>query len=83
MAKILPDKQFELTGNHAGFWLGKAKTLRRSADIVFDAYAADLEKLHKGLSTEGLQNLHNLELAGCAMMLYGLGIENLANRRRI
>jgi hypothetical protein len=78
MVKKLLDEQFELMGNHAGFWLGTAKKLRRSADIVFDAYAADLEKLHQGVSTEGLQNLHNLELAGCAMMLYGLGIENLA-----
>lgn len=78
MAKKLLDEQFELVGNNAVFWLITAKRLRRSADIVFDAYAADLEKLHLGVSAEGLQNLHNLELAGCAMMLYGLGIENLA-----
>ena len=78
MGSKLLDEQFELKGNSPSAWLLTAKRLRRSGDLVFDAYAADLEKLHKGVSSEGLQNLYDLEVAGCAMLLYGLGIENAA-----
>ena len=42
MGSKLLDETFELMGNSPSAWLLTAK--RRSGDLVFDAYAADLEK---------------------------------------
>ena len=78
MARKIIDEQFKVKGNNAVFWLLAAQRLKRSGDLVFDAYADDLEKLVKGVSHDELQNLHNLEIVGCAMLLYGLSIENVA-----
>lgn len=78
MARKIVDEQFKVKGNNAVFWLLSAQRLKRSGNLVFDAYADDLEKLIKGVSHDELQNLHNLEIIGCAMLLYGLSLENVA-----
>jgi hypothetical protein len=78
MASKIILEQYNIKGEHAVFWLLAAQRLKRSGDIVFYAATQDIEKLFKGVSQDELENLHNLEIVGCAMLLYGLSIENLA-----
>jgi hypothetical protein len=68
------DEQFDLAGKSASAWALNARRLKRSGDIVFDAYERDVGKMSNGTS---LLELDNLEIASCAMLLYGLSLENL------
>lgn len=74
MRKQFFDEQFDLGGKIAAFWALNAQRLKQSGDLVFNAYASDVEKLFKGVSP---LELENLEISHCAMLLYGLSIENL------
>lgn len=57
-----------------GLWAMTAKCLKRSGDIIFEAYLKDLHDFANGFSPI---KLNNLEVVGVATMLYGLSIENL------
>jgi hypothetical protein len=57
-----------------GFWILSARRLKRSGDLIFQAYSNDLEAMVNGATPTELENL---ELAGVASMLFGLAIENL------
>jgi hypothetical protein len=67
-------EQFELRALTPSIWVLTARRLKRSADIIFDQCENDLRAMESGISP---LELHNLELAGCATMLYGLALENL------
>lgn len=74
MPKTFYDKQFELGKQALTLWALTARRLRRSADLVFAQHESDLKALFEGTSP---LDLDNLELAGCATLLYGLAMENL------
>jgi len=67
-------EQFNLRGETPGVWILSAHRLKRSADIVFNAYEIDLKAMENGSSP---LELNNLEIAGVATLLYGLSIENI------
>lgn len=68
------DEQFELRGATPAAWVLNARRLKRSADVVFNAWISDVERMADGVSP---LELDDLEVAGCAMLLYGLSLENL------
>ncbi len=80
MRKNLWDEQFNLKAKNSSAWALEARRLKRAADLVFEAYAADLHKL---VNDESPLTLRNLEIAGVATLLYGLAFENLFKARII
>jgi hypothetical protein len=67
-------KQFDLGAESAGAWALSARRLKRGGDLLFDAYAADLDAMGSGVSP---LELANLEVVGPATLLFGLAIENI------
>ena len=67
-------EQFENRALAPVMWALEARRLRLAADLVFDAYRADLEELADGASPLSLENL---ELAPLATLLYGFALENV------
>jgi len=68
------DEQFETRALTPATWALTGQRLRRSADIVMAGYNSDLKTMESGASP---LELRNLELSGCATLLYGLALENL------
>ena len=68
------DEQFELRALTPALWALNARRLKRTADLIFNAYTSDCDKMVDGVSPSELQNL---ELAGSATLLYGLALENI------
>ncbi len=67
-------EQFDMGAETPAIWALSANRLKRSGDLIFDAYEIDLQAMGKGVSP---LELNNLEVAGAATMLFGLAIENL------
>lgn len=68
------NEQFRLGALTPAVWVLWARRLRRSADLVFQQYCSDLRAMEDGKSP---LELDDLELSGCATLLYGLAMENL------
>lgn len=68
------DQQFELGAETPAIWALSARRLKRSGDLLFDAYAADLDAMGRGVSP---LDLANLEIVGPATLLLGLATENI------
>ena len=66
--------QFVLRAETPAIWALSARRLKWSGDLLFDAYAEDLEAMASGVSP---LELRNLEVAGPATLLLGLATENI------
>ena len=75
MKLVFWQSQFQLSASEPGLWQLEALRLRRAADHLFEVYCSDLRQLSSGQVTP--VDLHNLELASAASLLYGLSLENL------
>ena len=73
MSRSFYFEQFKLGVLKPAIWVLEARRLRRSADIIFNAYYSDLKKIESG---ESPLDQFNLELCGCATLLYALALEN-------
>ncbi|MGE4068698.1 MAG: hypothetical protein AB7H88_18130 [Vicinamibacterales bacterium] len=73
MSDILED-QFRIGAETPAIWALSARRLKRSGDLLFDAYSADLAAMGGGTSP---LKLDSLEIAGPATLLPGLAIENI------
>ncbi len=67
-------EQFNVKAENPAIWADSARRLKHSADLIFDAYEIDLQKVDNDVSP---LELNNLEVAGAATLLFGLAIENL------
>lgn len=68
------DEQFEIAAKSPAIWALEGRRLKRSGDLVFDAYARDLDAMTTDRSP---LELENLETVGAATLLYGLAFENI------
>lgn len=71
--KTLED-QFWLGGSKGASWALNARRLKRSGDLVLEANNNALERM---MDSTPLPSDIDTEIAGCAMLLYGLSLENL------
>lgn len=67
------EEQFTVRALTPTIWVLEARRLKLAADLLFNTYHSDLEKLAEGASP---LDLENLELAGPATLLYGFALEN-------
>lgn len=68
------NEQFKLAAESPATWALSAKRLKRSGDILFDAYEADLKSMSEETSP---LDLENLETVSSATLQFGLCIENI------
>ncbi len=69
------DEMFELTASTSASWFLSARRLKRSADILWDIYETDANKMFE--EEANILELENLEIGGVSMFISGLSIENL------
>ncbi len=74
--KHILDYAFSMSANCPEAWLEEGQKLKLAGDLIYDAYTRDLKKMSE--EDYWSPELRHLHISSCAMLLYGLSIENLA-----